>query len=116
MPDTKRWIGEIRRVRPPELWDEVERRVARGGIAQEKESRRGLQTVAILAVALAVVGTALYALHDLGSAPSFEATSAQNGAIAFVQTDDPGRGPWRIDMIDPIGGRIRDLTTTAGGF
>jgi Tol biopolymer transport system component len=116
MPDTKRWIGEVRRVRPPELWEEVERRVARGEAPQEKRSRRGLQTVAILAVALAVVGTALYALHDLGSTSSFEATSTLNGAIAFVQTDDPGHGPWRIETIDPVSGQISDLTSTAGGF
>src|SRR5439155_15594493 len=116
MPDTKRWIGEIRRVRPPELWDEVERRVERGGIAQEKKSRRRLQTAAILAVALAVVGTALYARHDLRGATSFEASSAKNGGIAFVQTDDPGHGPWGIELIDPVGGRISNLTAAAGGF
>jgi streptogramin lyase len=65
MTDTKRWIGDIRRVDPPELWPEVERRGAHGEIPDDR-GRRGVQAAAVLVVALALMGALMYALRGLG--------------------------------------------------
>jgi hypothetical protein len=65
MTNTKRWIEDVCRVDPPELWPEVERRAAHVEIPQDR-GRRGVEAAAVLVVALALMGALLYALRGLG--------------------------------------------------
>lgn len=133
MTDTKRWIGDVRQVSPPELWADVERRVALGEIGPEKDRRRPIRAVALLVVALAVVGSALYALRDLGSgagvgtpgpgeivryrldgAPQPLAVGEGAAWVDVTTVSSRGTGPSMIWRIDAKTGEAKPLPATTG--
>jgi hypothetical protein len=63
MRDTKGWISAITHVNPPELWDEVRGRTP--GSAPAGTARRPVLAAAILVIAVALIGSTLWALGDL---------------------------------------------------
>jgi Tol biopolymer transport system component len=116
MTKTKEWMGQIRRVSPPELWEEVERRALHGG-PDPTEPRSRAQAAVILITSVLVIGSIIYALHDIGRASRPLVTGGErNGSIAFVQTHHLGKGPWRIELLDPATGKTTDLTHIPGSF
>ena len=94
MTKTKEWMGQIRRVSPPELWKEVERRALHSE-PDPTEPRSRAQAAVILIISVLVIESIVYAPHDIGRASRPLVTGGErNGSIAFVQTHHLGKGPW----------------------
>ena len=88
MTNTKKWIDDIKRVEPPDLWDRIEQRTATGSVGSPSPSRRPLLAVTILAVSVLVLGSVFYSLGRIGE-PSVHQPSA--GEIVRYELDDkPG--------------------------
>ena len=66
MTNTKKWIDDIKRVEPPDLWDRIEQGTASGSVGSPSPSPRPLLAVAILAVTALVLGTTFYWLGQFG--------------------------------------------------
>jgi hypothetical protein len=133
MTETKRWIGGIRTVRPPALWDDIERRVHQDETSREPSRRRPMLAAVLLLGAVAIVGSTLYALRSLGSG-SLVASPAPGEIIRYrvdgapqplavgegaawvdVTTMSPrGTGPSTIWRIDARTGEAKPLPATTG--
>jgi len=133
MTDTKRWIGDVRQVSPPELWADVERRVALGELGAERDRHRPIRAAVLLVVGLAVVGSALYALRDLGTgtgvatpgpgeivryrldgAPQPLAVGEGAAWVDVTTVSSRGTGPSMIWRIDATTGEATPLPATTG--
>jgi hypothetical protein len=133
MTETKRWIGGIKSVHPPALWEDIERRVHQDETFREPSRRRPILAVVLLVGAVAIVGSTLYALRSLGSG-SHAASPAPGEIIRYrvdgapqplavgggaawvdVTTMSPrGTGPSTIWRIDARTGEVKPLPATTG--
>jgi hypothetical protein len=133
MTDTRRWIGDIRRVHPPELWEDVERRSLHGVPIREPNRKRPVLAAVLLVGALAFVGSALYALRTLGSnsrtaspgpgeivryrvdgAPQPLAVGRGAAWVDVTAMSPRGTGPSTIWRIDARTGEAKPLPETIG--
>jgi len=116
MPDAKRWIADIKREEPPELWSDVERRTKRDPIERRSAStRRPLLAAAILTVCALVLGSTLYGLGQFRvgirdhpsqppsmSTPDPTETEAATPRIELSIGDRSDVGGWVV-LADPFG-------------
>jgi len=63
MPETKEWIGRVRRVDAPDLWGEIE---VRPQWPAEPEPPHLRRSAALLVASVAIIGLVLYGLRELG--------------------------------------------------
>src|SRR5438093_8618162 len=109
MPDIRERFRVFDWIEPPDLWPEAEHRAPIQEGAPGPGPIRRL-AIGLLAFAVAAAGFAL-AVRAIGRRSGQEpATTSTNGSIAFVHTDDPGNGPWRIELMSPGGAAITVLT------
>jgi dipeptidyl aminopeptidase/acylaminoacyl peptidase len=100
--------------RSPDLWRSIENREPRPSPPTMPVGRRA--TVATLALVIAASGIAVAIRAFQRSVVQMPASTASNGLIAYVETDDPGDGPWRIVTIEPDGSGRHVLTAEPGRY
>jgi TolB protein len=114
MVDVERLFRTLDQLDAPIAWPDVERRRPGTPPPEGGSGRRILATVVALAVAFAGIAIAVRAFRH---APSQQTLgSPRNGRIAFVETDEPGRGPWSVADIEPDGSGRRLLTAVPGRY
>lgn len=95
-------------------WPDVERRQPGRPSPQTGSGRRILATVIALAIAVAGIAMAVRAFRH---APLQQPLgSPGNGLIAYVETNPPGKGPWRMAEIESDGSGRRLLTAEPGRY
>jgi WD40-like Beta Propeller Repeat len=114
MVDVERLFRTLDELDAPVAWPDVERRHPGTPPPEGGSGRRILATVVALAVAFAGIAIAVRAFRH---APSQQTLgSPRNGRIAFVETDEPGRGPWSVAYVEPDGSGWRLLTAEPGRY
>ncbi len=112
MVDVERLFRTLDELDPPVTWFDVERRHPRTPPPGRDRGRRILATVIALAVALAGIAIAVRAFRH--ALLQQRLGSAGNGLIAYLETDEPGKGLWRVAEIEPDGSGRRPLTAEPG--
>jgi TolB protein len=114
MVDVERVFRTLDELDAPVAWPDVERRRPGTPPPEGGSGRRILATVVALAVASAGIAIAVRAFRHAPSQQTLD--SPRNGRIAFVETDEPGRGPWGVADIEPDGSGRRLLTAVPGRY
>jgi WD40-like Beta Propeller Repeat len=108
------------RTRSPDLWPGIQHRQPRTAAPPAPGGRRIAAATLALLVAATAIGIVVRAFqHPSGQAVGIlmaPVSSFGNGLIAYVQTDDSGRGPWDIVAVEPDGTGRLVLTTEPGGY
>ena len=114
MVDVERLFRTLDELDAPVAWPDVERRRPGTPPPGRDRGRRFLAIAVALAVASAGIVVAVRAFRH---APSQQTLgSPRNGRIAYVETDEPGRGPWSVADIEPDGSGWRSLTAAPGRY
>lgn len=110
MPDVKTWIEQVRRVHPPDLWGDIERR-SREPLQEPSDDGHRLRVAAVFIATIVVVGAALYGLSGLGSSPDGAATGPTPGNSSTAVYIDPAGIPITVDY--PTDWSARSFTTAS---
>jgi TolB protein len=114
MVDVERLFRTLDELDAPLAWPDVERRNPGIPPPGRDRGRRILATAVALAIASAGIVVAVRAFRHAPSQQSLG--SPRNGRIAYVETDEPGRGPWSVVDIEPDGSGWRLLTAAPGRY
>lgn len=114
MVDVERLFRTLDELDAPVAWPDVERRHPGTPLPGRERGRRILATAVALAVASVGIVVAVRAFRH---APSQQTLgSPRNGRIAYVETHEPGSGPWSVADIEPDGSGRRLLTAEPGRY
>lgn len=132
MTDAKRWIEDIKRAEPPELWSTIEQRMERGPVIRPSvPTHRPLLAVAILTVSALVLGSALYGLGQLGDRSTSGPAAGEIVRYAFDLPPQPmvvGEGaawvkvaaldgrPQHLARIDAMTGDVTRIDAPGGDW
>ncbi len=100
--------------RSPDLWSSIENREPRPSPPTMSGGRRAIAVTLALVIGALGIAVAVRAFHP--SATQTPVSISSNGLIAYVETDDPGNGPWRIVTIEPDGSGRQVLTAEPGRY
>jgi len=100
--------------RSPDLWQSIEHREPRPSPPTMPGGRRAIAVAFALVIAASGIAVAVRAFQR--SATQTPVSTSSNGLIAYVETDDPGNGPWRIVTIEPDGSGRQVLTAEPGRY
>ena len=100
--------------RSPDLWRSIENREPRPSPPTMPGGRRAMAVTLALVIGASGIAVVVRAFHP--SATQTPVSISSNGLIAYVETDDPGDGPWRIVTIEPDGSGRHVLTAEPGRY
>ena len=113
MVDVERLFRTLDELEPPVTWPDVEARQPGTLPPNPGSERKILATVVALAVAIAGIAIAVRAFRH----PALQQPLGPgNGLITYVESAEPGNGPWRLVDIEPDGSGRRLLTAEPGRY
>lgn len=114
MVDVERLFRTLDELDAPVVWPDVEGRHPGTPPPGRDRGRRILATAVALAVASAGIVVAVRAFRH--APPQQTLGSPRNGRIAYVETVEPGSGPWSMADMEPDGSGRRLLTAEPGRY